>query len=80
MNKRKLLSVSRLNKKYQATVPLEVRNVLGIKPGDSVVYEIEAGKVELKRAANVDWEYLKAVFSTSSEWESAEDEEAYYDL
>lgn len=80
MSKRKFLSVSKLTKKYQATVPLEVRNALGIQAGDSIVYEIEAGKVELKKASHVDWEYLQSVSITLSEWESAEDEEAYCDL
>lgn len=80
MNKRKVLNVSKLTKKYQATVPLEVRNTLGIQAGDSIVYEIEAGKVELKKASYVDWEYLQSVSNTLSEWESAEDEEAYCDL
>ena len=80
LNDLKLASVSRLTKKYQATIPAAVREILGIMPGDSVLFEVEEGQVVLKKASNVDWEYLQSVSRTLSEWESAADEEAYRDL
>jgi len=73
-------SISRLTKKYQATIPAAVREILKIMPGDSVLFELEAGQVVLKKASSVDWEYLQSVSGTLSEWESAADEEAYRDL
>lgn len=76
----KQMNISRLTKKYQATIPSAARKALGVEPGDSVVFEIEAGQVIVKKASDVDWNYLQAVSNTLSEWNSAADEEAYSDL
>ncbi len=34
----------KVSSKYQLTLPVEVRKALGIKPGDTVRYQVEAGK------------------------------------
>ena len=39
---------SRLTSKGQTTIPAEVREYLGLKPGDRIVYSLKDGKVELK--------------------------------
>lgn len=67
----------KLTSKAQTTLPKEVREALGVKPGDMLVYRIAKGKVTLARAEPVDRAYLKAVESTLSEWASPEDAEAY---
>ncbi|WP_236738886.1 AbrB/MazE/SpoVT family DNA-binding domain-containing protein [Chroogloeocystis siderophila] len=72
--------MSRVTKKYQATIPQEVRKVLKIAQGDCVAFEIESGQVILKKVPSLDWNYLNAVAETLGEWESAADEEAYSDL
>ncbi len=69
-----------MTKKYQATIPQAVREVLGITQGDCVAFEINQGQVVLKKVLPLDWEYLNAVTETLSEWTSAADEEAYGDL
>jgi AbrB family looped-hinge helix DNA binding protein len=69
-----------VTKKYQATIPQAVREVLGITQGDCVAFEINQGQVVLKKVLPLDWEYLNAVTETLSEWTSAADEEAYGDL
>ena len=71
---------SKITAKAQTTVPKEVREALGVKPGDTLVYRIIKGKVTLARAEPLDRAYLKAVESTLSEWESPEDAAAYDDL
>jgi AbrB family looped-hinge helix DNA binding protein len=71
---------SKITAKAQTTVPKEVREALGVKSGDMLVYRISKGKVTLARAEPVDRTYLKAVESTLSEWTSAEDAAAYDDL
>lgn len=68
---------SKITSKAQTTVPKEVREALGVKPGDMLVYRIAKGRVTLARAEPVDRAYLKAVESTLSEWASAEDAAAY---
>lgn len=71
---------SKLTAKAQTTVPKEVREALGAKPGDTLVYRIVKGKVTLARAEAIDRAYLKAVETTLSEWDSPEDAKAYDDL
>ena len=70
----------KITSKAQTTLPKEVREVLGVKAGDMLVYRIAKGKVTLARAEPMDRAYLKAVESTLSEWSSAEDAAAYDDL
>lgn len=80
MATRKTSPVSRVTKKYQATIPQAVREALGITQGDCVAFEIEQGQVVLKKVLPLDWEYLSAVSGTLSEWASEADESAYGDL
>ncbi|MEN0000134.1 MAG: type II toxin-antitoxin system PrlF family antitoxin [Pseudomonadota bacterium] len=40
---------SKITSKGQTTVPAEVREALGLKPGDQVDYVIEDGTVELRK-------------------------------
>jgi antitoxin PrlF len=68
---------SKVTAKAQTTVPKEVREALGVKPGDMLVYRIAKGRVTLARAEPLDRAYLKAVESTLSEWASPEDAAAY---
>ncbi|MDR3528629.1 MAG: type II toxin-antitoxin system PrlF family antitoxin [Rhizomicrobium sp.] len=67
----------KITSKSQTTLPKEVREALGLKPGDMVVYRIAKGKVTLARAEPIDRAYLEAVESTLSEWASPEDAAAY---
>jgi len=62
------------------TIPKEVRETLGVKPGDLVKYEIENGVVFLKRVEPFDAEFHAAVSQTLEEWASREDDEAFRDL
>ena len=71
---------SKITANAQTTVPKEVREALGVKPGDMLVYRISKGRITLARAQPLDRTYLKAVESTLSEWTSAEDAAAYDDL
>ena len=67
----------KITSKAQTTLPKEVREALGVKPGDMLVYRIAKGKVTLARAELPDRAYLRAVESTLSEWASPEDAAAY---
>ena len=67
----------KITSKAQTTLPKEVREALGVKPGDMLVYRIAKGKVTLARAEPMDRAYLKSVESTLSEWTSAADAAAY---
>lgn len=71
---------SKLTSKYQATIPQEVRELLLLKKGDEVVFEIESGQVVVRKATPLDLEYLSSLESTLSEWNSDHDEKAYRKL
>ena len=73
-------AISKLTKKYQATVPASVRKKLSLSAGDSIAFELSNGEIRLKKATPMDIEFASALTPTLSEWESANDEEAYGDL
>ncbi len=72
---------SRLTTKFQATIPLEVRKHLHLKKRDEIVYELlNDGTVVVRKQTPLDLEYLKAIESTLTEWNSEDDERAYKHL
>lgn len=72
------LLLSKLTTKYQATIPLEVRKILNLHSKDRVAYEIrDDNTVVIRKASPLDIDYLHALESTLTEWESQEDENAY---
>lgn len=74
-------SASKLTSKYQATIPRDVRKVLGLRQGDVIAFEIGKNKqITVKKMGKDDLSYTKALQKTLTEWESESDEEAYRDL
>ena len=75
------INTSKLTTKSQATIPGKIRELLGLRPGDSVAFEVEENKrVVIRKATPIDLEFAKAIEGTLSEWSSKNDEEAYCDL
>jgi AbrB family looped-hinge helix DNA binding protein len=73
-------AISKLTKKYQATVPEAVRKKLKLNAGDVIAFEIDDDIIRLRKARPIDIEFSSALVPTLSEWESQNDEEAYNDL
>ena len=73
---------SKLTTKCQATIPEKIRGILGLRAGDSVVFEVAKDeKVFIRKATPIDYEFAQALEGTLvSEWLSEYDEEAYRDL
>ncbi|MGH9844663.1 MAG: AbrB/MazE/SpoVT family DNA-binding domain-containing protein [Blastocatellia bacterium] len=71
------MQVSKLSSKSQVTLPREVREALGARPGDTIAYEVEGNVVCLKRLEPFDAAFHKALSNTLSEWASDEDGEAF---
>lgn len=74
------VSVSRLTSKYQATIPRQVRESLGLGAGDSVAFVIDGDRVWVRRAEPLDREFARALSGTLAEWLSPADEDAYREL
>ena len=70
----------KLSAKSQVTIPKEVRDRIGLKPGDVVVYEIRNGVVMLKRIEPFDAAFHAALTETMDEWATPADSEAFRDL
>ena len=73
------VQVSKLSSKGQITVPKPIREKLGIRAGDRIVYVIKpSGAVFIRKIALTDEAYLNSVGETMNEWNSPEDEKAYF--
>ena len=69
------MMTSRLTSKGQTTVPREIRQRLGLKPGDALLYVEEAGRVVLlKQPAEVPTD---DPFASFTEWNSVADRRGY---
>ncbi len=73
-------ATSKLTKKYQATVPEQVRKILELQAGDTIAFDIDHDTIKLRKARPIDIEFSSALIPTLSEWESQNDEDAYNDL
>jgi antitoxin PrlF len=71
---------SRVSVKSQTVIPREVRERLGIRPGDRLRYRMTKDGVILDRAPALDADWLAALEKTFTEWSSPEDAAAYDDL
>jgi antitoxin PrlF len=71
---------SKISSKAQITLPRKVREALGAKAGDMIIYEVEGDVVRLKRLEPFDAAFHHALSSTLDEWATDEDEEAFRDL
>lgn len=71
---------SSLTQKGQTTIPIEIRQALELKPGDKLSYELEDGKVTIKKIDPFDVLYHQSLGKTLGEWLSQEDEDAYGSL
>lgn len=71
---------SRLLAGGRVTIPKEVRDELGLGPGDLVVYEIRDGAAVLRRLEPFDRAFHAALSGTLDEWNTPEDDEVFRDL
>ena len=70
-------ATSKLTKKYQATIPASVRQLLHLDAGDEIAFDIEDDDVHLRKAQPMYLEFAKSLEGTMNEWSSEADEEAY---
>lgn len=71
------LVISKVSVKSQTVIPREVRERLGLKPGDTLRYRMTEAGVLLDKAPASE---ADDPFATFSEWASEADEKAYGDL
>ncbi|MEA2987283.1 MAG: antitoxin PrlF [Alphaproteobacteria bacterium] len=71
------LAYSRVSVKSQTVLPREVRETLGVKPGDTLRYQFTNGGVLLDKAPLGE---VDDPFAAFSEWSSEADDKAYAKL
>ena len=74
---------SKVTSKGQVTVPAEIRDKLGLREGDLLVYEFDeqTARVHVSKLQPFDAAWHKAISKTlEDEWDSAEDDEAFANL
>ncbi len=74
------MRTSRLSSKGQVTIPKDIREAIGLEPGNMIAYEVQNGSVILSRVEAFDATFHEALSKTLEEWDSPEDEEAFRDL
>jgi len=75
------VQISKITAKGQTTIPSKVRQALGLKSGDRILFEEEGDKIVLKRFTTVDVLHLRYLENLlSPEWNSEEDNKAFNDL
>jgi antitoxin PrlF len=77
MKKRQSDAHSRVSVKSQTVLPKQVREALGIGPGDTLRYRLTKAGVLIDKAPADDGD---DPFATFGEWAGAADEDAYDDL
>lgn len=77
------MKVGKLTVKHQVTIPRDVRQALGLKAGDGVVFAMQDGgamMVKHEAVALDDEGFERMLRETMPEWFSPEDDEAFGDL
>ena len=74
------MRASRLSAKGQVTIPKELRESIGLQPGDMVGYEVKNGVISLTRIEPFDAAFHAAISDTLDEWMTPEDDEAFREL
>jgi antitoxin PrlF len=73
--------MSTLTSKYQATIPKDIRDALGLSAGDRIEFLVDrSGSVSLRKAPVADPELHALEATLAPEWSSPTDEVAYADL
>lgn len=71
------IAYSKITTKSQTVIPKDVREKLGLKPGDRLRYTITASGIKIEKAERQTEDDPFAVFT---EWSSEADEKAYGNL
>ncbi len=74
------IQVSRISSKGQVTIPKQIRERLGVEPGDLIAYEIDNGVISIRRVESFDAAFHASLSDTLDEWDSPADDEAFRDL
>ena len=75
-----VMEIAKITARGQTTIPKRIRQAAGLREGDAIAFEIEEGRVTIRKIVLDEDGYLRSVAETMNEWNSAEDETAWRDL
>lgn len=74
------MELAKITARGQTTIPKGIRKAADLREGDVIAFEVEDGRVVLRKVLPDKDGYLWSVSQTMSEWTSPEDEVAWRDL
>ena len=74
------MTVGRLSSKGQVPIPKKIREILGLKTGYMISYEVHNGMLTVKRVVPFYAAFHASLSKTLGEWDTPEDDEAFRDL
>jgi AbrB family looped-hinge helix DNA binding protein len=74
------MHISKISSKGQVTLPKEVREAVGLHPGDMIAYEVNDGVILIRHVEPFDAAFHAALSNTLDEWATPEDDKAFRDL
>jgi len=75
------MELARVTAKGQATIPKRIREAAHIREGDMLAFDLDSNnRIIIRRIESTTDIELLALQETLSEWNSAQDEEAWRDL
>ena len=74
------MELARITSKGQMTVSKRVRDAAKLACGDAVVFVVVDDRVAIRKVQTEADAYLRSVQGTMTEWNSAENEDAWKDL
>lgn len=80
MGKAEQVLSSKITTKGQATIPSAIRRKLGVRPGDSIAFQIKGNSVTITKLDRLDAGFLKLATKAFEDWNTPEAEEAFKDL
>ena len=71
---------ARIGSRGRTTIPKTIRDAAGLREGDTIAFEIEGDRLQVRKVIPGRHEYLHGLGAMMGEWLSPEDEEAWRDL
>lgn len=76
-------ATSRLTVKYQATIPAQVRDALGLRAGDRIEFSVKGTLASVRKVrghSDDELAFRLMQAHAMSDWDTPEDDEAFRDL
>ena len=71
------IDLATVTAKGKVTVPKAIRDVLGVRQGDRLSWEIDNGAARVKVVSPLDLDYMQGLDANLQDWASTADDEAF---